>query len=119
MLMQGIEIMTSQEIVIAHEFNWFCFWITFCLIFGIALILGIGFFISGESDWQIILALGIVGLIFGSFFGFAIGDKFAKPIEYTTEYKVTIEDSVPLAEFYERYEIIGQEGKMYIVRERT
>lgn len=35
------------------------------------------------------------------------------------EYKVTISDEVSLTEFYEKYEIIEQDGKIYTVRERT
>ena len=40
---------------------------------------------------------------------------FAKPTgEY--KYKVTIDDTVSLNEFYEKYEIIDQEGKIYTIR---
>ena len=35
------------------------------------------------------------------------------------EYKVTISDDVSLTEFYEKYEIIEQDGKIYTVKERT
>ena len=34
------------------------------------------------------------------------------------EYKVTIDDSVPMNEFLDKYEIIDQEGKIYTVKER-
>ena len=34
------------------------------------------------------------------------------------EYKVTIDDSVSMNEFLDKYEIIDQEGKIYIVKER-
>ena len=119
MLMQGIEIIASQEITTEYAFNILAFWITFGLIFGLSLIMSTAAVITADAEWQIIPAVGIVGLSFGLLFGAITGDKLAKPIEYATEYKVTIEDSVPLAEFYERYEIVGQEGKMYIVREKA
>lgn len=34
------------------------------------------------------------------------------------EYKVTIDDSVSMNEFLEKYEILDQEGKIYTVKER-
>ena len=34
------------------------------------------------------------------------------------EYKVTIDDSVSMNEFLDKYEILDQEGKIYTVRER-
>ena len=34
------------------------------------------------------------------------------------EYKVTIDDSVSMNEFLDRYEILDQEGKIYTVKER-
>lgn len=34
------------------------------------------------------------------------------------EYKVVIDDSVSMAEFMDKYEIIDQEGKIYTVKER-
>ena len=35
-----------------------------------------------------------------------------------TTYKVTIDDSVSMNEFLDKYEIIDQEGKIYTVKER-
>ena len=35
-----------------------------------------------------------------------------------TEYKVTIDDSVLMNEFLDKYEILAQEGKIYTVKER-
>ena len=40
-----------------------------------------------------------------------------KDYEYT-EYKVTIDDSVSMNEFLDKYEILDQEGKIYTVKER-
>ena len=42
----------------------------------------------------------------------------APATEYATEYKVTIDDSVSMNEFMDKYEIINQEGKIYTVREK-
>ena len=117
--MQGIEIMTSQEIVTNYAFNWLSFWIVFSIIFGTALTLGIVSVVKDGYEWQNILGFGAIGICLGSILGTCIGEAYKKPLEYTTEYKVTIEDSVPLTEFCEHYKIVGQEGKMYIVREKA
>lgn len=34
------------------------------------------------------------------------------------EYKVIVDDNVSMAEFYEHYEVVDQEGKIFIVREK-
>lgn len=35
------------------------------------------------------------------------------------EYKVTIDDSVSMNEFLDKYEILDQEGKIYTIKEKT
>ena len=39
--------------------------------------------------------------------------------KYETHYQVTIDDSVSMNEFQDKYEIIEVEGKIYTVRERV
>ena len=36
-----------------------------------------------------------------------------------TVYKVIIDDSVPMKEFYSRYEIVNQEGLIYSIKEKV
>ena len=57
---------------------------------------------------------GIISITLG------IIDKYTDYLkEYShTEYKVTIDDSVSMNEFLDKYEILDQEGKIYTVRER-
>jgi hypothetical protein len=50
--------------------------------------------------------------------GFVGGKTLRKPIEYKTQYKVLINESISMAEFNERYEIVGQDGKIYIIEEK-
>lgn len=64
-----------------------------------------------------------VGAIIGIIFGVIIGAVWVSsidgiPIVYETHYKVTISDEVKMNDFLEKYEIIDQEGKIYVVRER-
>ena len=39
-------------------------------------------------------------------------------VSASREYKVIIDDSVSLNDFYKKYEVIGQEGEIYTVIER-
>lgn len=36
----------------------------------------------------------------------------------TTQYEIIVDDSVSLVEFYEKYEIIEQRGKIFVVEEK-
>lgn len=56
----------------------------------------------------------IIGFAFGVLLGYATGD----PVKYETQYKVTISDEVQMNEFLEQYEIIDQDGKIYVIREK-
>ena len=52
-------------------------------------------------------------------FGSIVGSSCSRPVEYTTEYKVTISNEVLMNEFNEKYEIVSQDGKIYTIRERV
>ena len=87
----------------------------------VGLILGICFLIifalTSYCDNPILTTIfGIVGFVLFiiSFFGGSIKNK--NNIDYI-EYKVTIEDSVSMNEFLNKYEILEQEGKIYTVKE--
>lgn len=47
-----------------------------------------------------------------------IGAKIKTDTVISTQYKVTIDDSVSMNEFLDKYEILDQEGKIYTVKER-
>ena len=55
------------------------------------------------------LVLGIVG---------SLGGTNSKTDISHTELKVTIDDSVSMNEFLDKYEILDQEGKIYTVKEK-
>lgn len=61
----------------------------------------------------------IVGIILGGMSGTAAGEIYEIPTNYEIHYKVTISDEVLMTEFYEHYEVIEQEGKIFTVRENT
>ena len=117
--MQGVEILTSAQVAIEWSFNWLIFWIVFGAALGVCLISSIWYVITDQCDWVIIPVVSIAGIILGSMFGAGLGKITEIPADYETQYKVTISDEVSMTEFYEHYEVIDQDGKIFIVREKS
>jgi hypothetical protein len=115
--MAGVEILATQDVATAFTFNWIECFIVFGIAFGLFVIGGI---IASwiHDDISMLGAMFIAGIIFGVLFGAVVGFFDGTPIEYETQYKVTISDEVPMNDFLEKYEILDQEGKIYTVRER-
>ena len=82
------------------------------------------------------IAIGLVGLDFGDSIGFFVKiiigimlivlgiigaiytDKITKQPTGDYEYQVTIDDTVVMSEFYENYEVIEVQGKIYTIKEK-
>ena len=111
--MPGVEILSSSEVVIDYSFNITAFWITTIIGIFIFTILLCNTF----DDISEIVVFIIFSIILSSLFGTLIGMVTSKPSEYETQYKVTVSDEVAMNDFLDGYEIIDQEGKIYIVRE--
>jgi hypothetical protein len=116
--MQGVEILTSAQVVTEWASNWIVFWVVFLIMFGIGLFFGIKFTIA-EDDWTPMVACILVSIIVGCLFGLWGGEIFRGVASYETQYKVTISDEVSMTEFYEHYEVIEQDGKIFTVKEKT
>ena len=116
--MTGVEILSSSEVANGFAFNWIAFWVGFVIIFGFTLFLGINATLNGSEDNGLILFCLILGIIGGGILGSIFGFCFHNPTTYETHYKVTIDDSVSMNEFLDKYEILDQEGKIYTVKER-
>lgn len=116
--MQGVEILTSTQVVTEYAVNWTGFWIVFVVTFGIGLIIGIKIAID-EYDWSCIIPICGVTLVLGLYLGSLVGDLFKYPVKYTIQHQVTISDEVSMTEFYEHYTVIDQDGKIFTVREKT
>ena len=117
--MNGVEILVTEQVAIAYEpFNWTTFWVTLGVCFVIGLVAGVIFGLN-ERDFiaglVMFLCMFIVG---GSIVSILLGAVTGKPTEYTEQYKVTVDESVSMTEFMEKYEIVEQEGKIFVVRER-
>jgi uncharacterized protein YcfJ len=113
--MNGVEILSSTEAVTESIADW---WFAGLVYLAIILIGGImGFFLGKrEGDCAFLGCLG--GALVGLFIWSAIVVASTEPTTYETQYKVTIDDSVSMNEFLDKYEILDQEGKIYIVKER-
>lgn len=116
--MNGVEILSSAEVVAETRFNWTAFGIALGMIACVALLISIVPVIKNECHWRVIPICLLVGVLGGSMIGALFGEFFGTPLSYETHYKVTIDDSVSMNEFIEKYEIIEQDGKIYTVRER-
>lgn len=67
-----------------------------------------------DNDVGIGIFICFVGTLMSLVIGMGVGATMGEPTgEYT--YKVTIDDSVSMTEFYEHYTIIDQEGKIFTV----
>mgnify|MGYP003392418501 CR=1 FL=1 len=116
--MNGVEILSSAEVASEFAFNWTAFWSVFGITLGIVMLYGVYEVISNGCEWWLILVCLLIGLVGGSIFGTLSGEIIETPTAYETHYKVTIDDSVSMNEFLDKYEILDQEGKIYTVKER-
>ena len=112
--MNGVEILSSVEVGVDYVSNWWLmgFILLGCIAFG-----GIVGF-RAYHDLEDAVAGCLVGTLIGLLVWALIGLGTSKPTAYETHYKVTIDDSVSMNEFLDKYEILDQEGKIYTVKER-
>ena len=116
--MSGVEILATEEVAIAWaSWNWKGFLLTVGLCFLVAIVAGV---LAGVSDdWELgVIIFLVVFIASGALFGTLVGFTTGEPIGYKTQYKVVIDDSVSMNEFTEKYEIIDQDGKIYIIQEK-
>ena len=114
--MTGVEILASNEVITETIFNWTMFWIIFGGCLFVFLMSGIGISVY-DKDWRN-LCLVIVGVLLGACFGAIAGEGTRVPEGYETQHKVIVSDEVNMNDFFEKYELIEQEGKIYTVRKR-
>lgn len=116
--MEGVEILFAKEIT--HSV-----WNGFVWHWGLALVILIGLFLIGiaiYASWKYtgykgdIAFLLIAGIGFLSLGGVGFYFNGTVPVYDHTEYKVTVDETVNMNEFFERYELIDKEGKIYIVK---
>ena len=118
--MPGVEILNvTEHAIMERAWSWpMCFGL-FIGLFGLSVLIGL---IQGLQEHDIGtgiqagLITGLICALLGSPLFTAALSKKEVGKEY--HYKVTIEDSVSMNEFLDKYEILNQEGKIYTVKER-
>lgn len=118
-LMKGIEVLSQTEVPTDKALNSTVFWIIVVAFF-------IGTFVycyveigpDRPSEWIGIIIIAAAGAVMGSIFGCMIGMATGTPTDYETRYKVVISDEVQMNDFFENYEIVSQDGKIYEIKEK-
>ena len=111
--MTGVEILSSEAIYNTLLPEW-------CLAFGFLCLIAFGAGCSASIASERFLPF-IICLIclFGSVACMILSGTENKNDISHIEYKVTIDDSVSMNEFLDKYEILDQEGKIYTVKEKN
>jgi hypothetical protein len=110
--MNGVEILSSETIYNTMLPEW-------CCVVGLILmfVLFVSTFICLANDFN--AGVGICLILTIGFMVFSgVGGMENKNNPHHIEYKVTIDDSVSMNEFLDKYEILDQEGKIYTVKEK-
>ena len=111
--MTGVEILSSETIYNTILPEW-------CAIIGVVLFIALIAPLSlSLADEKIALAVIFLALMIGSFFVILLSDTDNEHDVCYVEHKVTIDDSVSMNEFLDKYEILKQEGKIYTVKEKN
>ena len=114
--MSGVEILASEQVVAKYGISNATIY-TMLIIIGIAIFLGVLESIK-RHDWNHLLFYMFVGVCVSLLIGSTVQEETKKPLEYETQYKLIISDKVLMNEFYDKYEIIEQEGRIFTVRKR-
>ena len=108
----GIEILSQEIIMESTGIGLKFFLIGSFILLILGALLEVFYFQDGCGGLIVILGMGAcLGL------GVIIDSVYQIPTD-RYEYKVIIDDNVNLLEFYERYEIIDQEGRIFTIREK-
>lgn len=106
-MMPGIEVLNTIEITKTPIYMWILL-----IVVGFSTVAFVANCDVTEIKNFIISMIGLVAII-----GLGIaGMIITEPIGY--KYEVLIDEEVNLVEFYENYEIVRQEGKIYTIKER-
>lgn len=118
MLMEGIEVLNQVEILAPPKWMWVQVVIIVCFIAFIIGIVGCLINIIVDKEKMVFFFIILIPISFILLIAFlSISENQIVPTgKY--EYQVTIDDSVSMNEFYEKYEIVEVNGKIYTIREK-
>lgn len=106
--MEGLIVLTSEVIYSMP------IWTELVCYIGLALLI-FCLYLYIFNSWALIPLTGIGGTGF-IFLGLLLGLIFQQP-SYT-KYEVTFTDAISLAEFNEKYEVLDQREKIYVIKEK-
>lgn len=116
--MSGVEILSQNNVYETEAYPWLI-----AIFAGIGLLIGL---VIAISDWvkygfdasclPVIIFITLGGAYIG-FLMWALSEHETDTVDYI-EYKVAISEDVNFTEFMDKYEVLDQEGKIYIVKER-
>lgn len=107
-LLKGIEILSVSE---RMPLGLVIFLLGLCLVVFVLVLYVIVTSIAERSGGGLVL-----GLFFLCLVGFLTWVTLDEGFNPTPTYKVIIDDSVSMNEFYDRYEVINTEGKIYSIQ---
>ena len=106
--MNGVEILSTTA-----QTSWHAWAIIVALIVTLGIAVGV---LIRTKDAMYSISTGFIALVICALVFNISGVGKYETGEY--HYKVTIDDSVSMTEFLDKYEILDQEGKIYTVKER-
>lgn len=115
--MDGVTILTAKDVV-AESFHVGIGTIVGLSIFIISVIIGIILAIH-DKDSMPIFIIGLLGLFIGVMMFLLTGAMFSYLSGYEKVYQVTIDETVSMAEFYDTYDVLSVDGKIYTVKEKN
>lgn len=106
-MLEGITVLTQTEYEDASVL-----WL-FIPFFVVMMLIAITGAIAGCNDWVVSAAV-LAGLVVGAI-------CYVQAMRPTGEYRyeVMIDESVSMTEFYEKYDVIDQRGKIYKIKEKN
>ena len=113
--MPGVEILNTT----IHYKEVMPTWVLIVII-AIIVIPAMAMLIGSSVHSDLLFTIGSISFILGFVLALIIGSTIRQTtnqIDYI-EHEVLVDDSVSLTEFNEKYEIVNQKGKIYVVREK-
>ena len=114
--MNGVDILSTSTKVVEAIPDSGMIWIAIGITMTIFVMAGIIVAVC-KGDASFVALFLLIGMLVSVISASFTGKLTATPV-YETFYKVTIDDSVSMNDFMAKYEIVGHEDKIYIVKEK-
>ncbi len=114
-MLDGVVVLDTGTKVLEYGWGWTWLGFVLCLLGLFALICGVLFLSDGDDVGTGFACLVSACIMFGLSWALFSHAKITKEVP---TYKVIIEDSVSMVEFYDKYEILDVQGKIYTIMER-